>query len=104
MRSLCKHEVSAACLAVKSPQACIDDLTEQELQAQTAAAAPGRPHPAAIAVPVVAAGEPLHAAVFAVLTLQLMSMLRCLCGFSSHAWQATGLLTLCLVLMVLQLK
>uniref|UniRef100_A0A383VBH1 Protein kinase domain-containing protein n=1 Tax=Tetradesmus obliquus TaxID=3088 RepID=A0A383VBH1_TETOB len=55
MRSLCKHEVSAACLAVKSPQACIDDLTEQELQAQTAAAAPGRPHPAAIAVPVVAA-------------------------------------------------
>jgi hypothetical protein len=56
MRSLCEHEVSAACLAVKSPQACIDDLTEEQLAAQAAASASGRPHPAAIAVAVVGAG------------------------------------------------
>jgi hypothetical protein len=58
MRSLCENEVAASCLAVKSPQACIDDLTEQKLAESAAAAAPSgpwAPHPAAVAVPAVCA-------------------------------------------------
>ncbi|KAF6247047.1 hypothetical protein COO60DRAFT_1649641 [Scenedesmus sp. NREL 46B-D3] len=56
MRSLCEHEVPASRLAVKRPQACIDDLTGERLAARAAAATSGHPRAAAVAVPVVAAG------------------------------------------------
>jgi hypothetical protein len=37
MRSLCEHTVSPACLAVKDPTVCIDDLIEEILAAGAAA-------------------------------------------------------------------
>jgi hypothetical protein len=68
MRSLCENEVAAECLAVKSPHACIDDLTEEKLAGRAAAAAPSgpswAPHPAAIAVPAVCAGALQYRAPF----------------------------------------
>jgi hypothetical protein len=56
MRSLCQNEVSDACLAVKSPSACIDDLTAAVLARGDAAPGGGRPSPAAVVLPAIAAG------------------------------------------------
>jgi hypothetical protein len=56
MRSLCENVVPAACLAVKSPSACIDDLTAEVLAQRAAAAGAGQPSPASVVVPAIAAG------------------------------------------------
>ncbi|WIA16604.1 hypothetical protein OEZ85_013271 [Tetradesmus obliquus] len=54
-RSLCEHTVSAACLANKEPQVCIEEIIDETLAARRAAANNGRPHPAAIVVPAIGA-------------------------------------------------
>jgi hypothetical protein len=56
MRNLSVNEVAAACLAVKSPSACIDDLMTEVAARGATAAGSGGPHPAAVLLPAIAAG------------------------------------------------
>lgn len=58
MHRLCENTVPGSCLAVKSTEVCVDELIEQLLLSEHAAAARPTtgPHIAAIVAPVVATG------------------------------------------------
>jgi hypothetical protein len=57
VRLLCEHIVDKACLRIKTPQACTDELINSVLAAKQGSTAADRPlAPAAIVVPIVAAG------------------------------------------------
>ncbi|WIA36802.1 hypothetical protein OEZ86_008057 [Tetradesmus obliquus] len=75
-RSLCEHTVSAACLANKEPQVCIEEIIDETLAARRAAANNGRPHPAAIVVPAIGAVLLVWASVaFVLCTVQFGELL-----------------------------